>query len=45
MGMKTQGLQAHFKAKGTEVTKASIEEFAWETLNSGKVCCTCCDPA
>ncbi|CAM9388384.1 unnamed protein product [Phaeothamnion confervicola] len=30
-------LQAQFKAKGKEVNKQTIEEFAWETLNSGKV--------
>lgn len=38
-----QDLEAHFKAKGKAVTKETIEEFAWETLNSGKVgwphCC------
>jgi len=32
-----QDLEAHFKAKGKEVTHETIEEFAWETLNSGKV--------
>lgn len=32
-----QNLEAHFKAKGKEVTKESIEEYAWDTLNSGKV--------
>ncbi|CAN0254641.1 unnamed protein product [Ectocarpus sp. 12 AP-2014] len=30
-------LEAHFKAKGKEVSHETIEEFAWETLNSGKV--------
>lgn len=32
-----QDLEAHFKAKGKKVTHETIEEFAWETLNSGKV--------
>lgn len=32
-----QGLQAKFKAEGKEVNANTIEEFAWETLNSGKV--------
>lgn len=35
---RQQDLEAHFKAKGKEVTHETIEEFAWETLNSGKVC-------
>ncbi|CAM9185697.1 unnamed protein product [Chrysoparadoxa australica] len=30
-------LQAKFKADGKPVNKETIEEFAWETLNSGKV--------
>ena len=34
---RQQDLEAHFKAKGKEVTHETIEEFAWETLNSGKV--------
>lgn len=33
----SQDLEAHFKAKGKAVTHETIEEFAWETLNSGKV--------
>lgn len=32
-----QGLQAKFKAEGKEVNANTIEDFAWETLNSGKV--------
>jgi len=32
-----QGLQSKFKAEGKEVNANTIEEFAWETLNSGKV--------
>merc|ERR1712066_462917 len=31
------GLQATLKAQGKPVSKESITEFAWETLNSGKV--------
>jgi len=30
-------LQAKFKAEGKEVNKETITEFAWETLNGGKV--------
>ena len=30
-------LQAHFKSKGLEVNEKTITDFAWETLNSGKV--------
>lgn len=30
-------LQAEFKAKGKEVNHDTIREFAWETLNAGKV--------
>lgn len=33
-------MEAHFKTKGKDVTHETIEEFAWETLNSGKVCNT-----
>ena len=32
-----QALDAKFKAEGKPVTKDTITEFAWETLNSGKV--------
>jgi citrate synthase len=32
-----QDLEAKFKAEGREVNPATITEFAWETLNSGKV--------
>lgn len=32
-----QQLEAKFKAEGKEVNKDTITEFAWETLNSGKV--------
>ena len=32
-----QNLKAHFDAKGIEVSPETITEFAWETLNSGKV--------
>jgi citrate synthase len=32
-----QDLQAKFKAEGKEVNETTITEFAWETLNSGKV--------
>jgi len=32
-----QDLQAKFQAEGKEVNKDTITEFAWETLNSGKV--------
>lgn len=32
-----QQLQAKFQAEGKEVTKETITEFAWETLNAGKV--------
>lgn len=32
-----QALQAKFKAEGKEVNEETITEFAWETLNSGKV--------
>lgn len=31
------GLQATLKAQGKEVTPSSIKEFAWDTLNAGKV--------
>ena len=30
-------LQAHFQSKGLDVTEDTIREFAWETLNSGRV--------
>ncbi len=30
-------LQKHFAAEGREVNTKTIEEFAWQTLNSGKV--------
>jgi citrate synthase len=30
-------LEEHFKREGKPVNKGTIEEFAWETLNSGKV--------
>ncbi|CAM9189986.1 unnamed protein product [Discosporangium mesarthrocarpum] len=30
-------LEVHFKTAGKDVNKETIEEFAWETLNSGKV--------
>lgn len=30
-------LQAEFHAKGLQVTKETITQFAWDTLNSGKV--------
>lgn len=30
-------LQAEFKTKGLEVNKETITEFAWDTLNAGKV--------
>jgi len=32
-----QGIQKEFKAKGKTVNRKAIEEFAWETLKSGKV--------
>jgi citrate synthase len=32
-----QQLEAKFKAEGKEVNKATITEFAWETLKAGKV--------
>ena len=32
-----QALQKKFKAEGKPVTKETITEFGWETLNSGKV--------
>lgn len=32
-----QALQAKFKSEGKEVNKETITEFAWETLNAGKV--------
>ena len=32
-----QALDTKFKAEGKEVNKETITEFAWETLNSGKV--------
>jgi len=32
-----QNLQAKFQAEGKEVNKTTIEQFAWDTLNSGKV--------
>lgn len=31
------GLQATLKAQGKEVSPSSIKEFAWDTLNAGKV--------
>mmetsp|Transcript_29022 Transcript_29022/g.38140 ORF Transcript_29022/g.38140 Transcript_29022/m.38140 type:complete len:468 (-) Transcript_29022:429-1832(-) len=33
----TLDLQKHFNEKGLEVTKENITQFAWDTLNSGKV--------
>jgi len=32
-----QDLQAKFAAGGTEVTEKSVTDYAWETLNAGKV--------
>ncbi len=32
-----QGLQTEFHSKGLEVNKETITQFAWDTLNSGKV--------